>query len=282
MTATDIVLNQLAPGGVMKQLGDAVGGVTYDQYAHGGPIKQLCDTAGIEVPTDQYAPGGPIRVIEEEIEGGGDVWPPANALIAIDFVHNRAYANGGAAAIDTLVGADPNTEGAWGTTEYDPELLTADGYTPETQALVAFIGAARTRILAGSTMVARFKGIAGGSAFVSPAMSADGTYEVQVQLNSANGLAEASAYTGTLAISIADIVNSGETAINVVALTTTSTRFEFAVNGSAPVSAVLTEAEYTDMVAALVQTAAEGSWQTFTIYEALPSTAGLSALSEIT
>src|SRR5262245_6371014 len=144
---TDIVLNQRWPGGVMKQLGDAAGGVTYDQYAPGGCIGQLYAAAGVEVPLDQYAPGGAIGQVEEAVEEGGGApdWVPANALIHIDFVNDRAWSDGAEVAIDTLVGADPNTVDAWGETEYDPDNLNADGYA----GTVAFIGAALTQQMSG-------------------------------------------------------------------------------------------------------------------------------------
>jgi hypothetical protein len=156
---TDIVLNQLYPGGVMKQLADAAGGVVYDQYAPGGCVHQLYQASGLDDPLDQYTGGGPIHQIEVELEGGGGGapdWVPADAKIHIDLVggdpQGRAWVEGtGVVAVDTLLGAS----GLFPERSYDPDNLVADvGYT--SGGGVALAGAAGVFAGGDFTMVVEF------------------------------------------------------------------------------------------------------------------------------
>jgi hypothetical protein len=61
-------LNQYYPGGVLSQIGDALGGVTFDQYHPGGVIAQLRAAAGVETPPDQYDPGGAVRLLVDPVD----------------------------------------------------------------------------------------------------------------------------------------------------------------------------------------------------------------------
>src|SRR6185436_2452345 len=186
---TDIIPNQLYPGGVMKQLGDAAGGISYDQYHAGGCVGQLCIAAGVDTPLDQYAPGGPLKQIEDEIEGGGGGapdWVPANAVIHIDLVggspQGRAWNNGAEVDVDTLLGTDPNTPNGWAQTEYDPADLTANGLVYGTSGEdlpPALIGAARTLMLDGATIRVEFYQTAQGDPSPLALLSADGNDAIQ-------------------------------------------------------------------------------------------------------
>jgi len=229
----------------------------------------------------------------EEEGGGGDLdWVPDNAKIHIDLVggdpQGRAWVDGtGVVAVDTLLGTDANTESGWSATVYDPDQLGADGYQGSTNG-VAFIGELRTAILSGATMVVRQKHATGGIAanpFV--AVAADGNAGVFFQLSTEPNEAKAGSYVGDLA-SIPSIVNAGDASFNVIAFTTTPTRLDYAVNGSSAEAVALTAEDYpvsgeSQIVATLVDTSSATEYvQSITLYDPLPSTAGLSELSEVT
>jgi hypothetical protein len=294
---TDIVLNQLYPGGVLKQLGDAAGGVTYDQYAPGGCVRQLYTASGLDDPLDQYAQGGPIHQIEVELEGGGGNgapdWVPADAKIHIDLVggepQGRAWVEGvGVVAVDTLLGSDPNTENAWDVTVYNPEQLIVDGYAMSDP--VALIGATLAKLLAGATVRVKIKDNDSLQNFDLEMLSGSGVTGVSFVLTNANvGLnprkARTSSWIGPTALTIANPTNQGVDAVNVVAFTTTSTRSDVAANGSDVASLNLTENDYPasgadQIICALIDALTPAALQSITLYDALPSTAGLSELSE--
>ena len=159
---TDITFYQYYPGGCFKQLADAAGvTVTNNQYALGGPVEQLRALINPALVLDQHALGGCWRQAEVVVEGGvgggsAPEWVPANAKIHIDLVGNRAWTVAdGEVAIDTLLGSDPNTEGYYGPSGYDPANLTADGYVATDVYYAAFIGVAKTKLL--STFTANFQ-----------------------------------------------------------------------------------------------------------------------------
>jgi hypothetical protein len=285
---TDIILNQHTPGGVMKQLADAAGGVVYDQYAAGGCVGQLYAAAGADVTLDQYAEGGPLHQIELEIEGGGGGdtpdWVPANAVIHIDLVggdpQGRAWVEGtGVVAVDTLLGNDPNTTANYEETLYDPAALVASGYSKQDATdghPPAFIGLARTKFLEGTTIRVQFK--EGDTQLVSRSTDDNAAIQMDIGVDGVQAYSNGPFGTETY-YEFYNNVGDGS-AVNAVAITFTATRFEFAVNGNDPVAGVLVEADlpvesplsyvvfYTDML------------QSITLYDPLPSTAGLSELSE--
>src|SRR4029077_10640370 len=68
----------------------------------------------------------------------------------------RAWVAGtGEVAVDILLGSDPNTENYWGTSEYDPAALVAEGYS-YTGDILGFIGGLRDGLLAGATLAIKF------------------------------------------------------------------------------------------------------------------------------
>jgi hypothetical protein len=290
---TYIVLDQHAPGGVMKQMGDAAGGIAYNQYAPGGCYGQLYTASGVTDPPSQYAPGGPYGQIEQELEGGGEqpAWVPADAVIHIDLVggspQGRAWMQGtGVVAVDTLLGSDANTENAWGPTEYDAGNLIADGYAAAVA--VAFVGAARSMVLGEATVRILLKQISDNEvqrpSFV--IVSADGNDAIELDVHTGGDLFfNAYSWNGMLDINTAAVANTGTGASNAFAATITQVRFELAGNGSGAVSGVMDDADRpaaNPLVAVLLDPFVNVSAiQSITLYDPLPSTVGLSDLSEV-
>jgi len=227
-------------------------------------------------------------------EGGGSGldWVPEGAVIHIDLV--RAFnsldaawtAADGIVAVDTLLGGDPNTESGWGTTSYDPENLTVDGYVTNDNSL-ALIGSLRTALLAGGTIRVQEMLLGGGGGYPLISMSSDGDDAVYFRLNTSTGLATVESYNGTLSLETDPVVNScdfGETVANVFAATLAGDRCEFAVNGSDVEQATLDSTDKppgNPFVAVAVDPSQNNAVQSITLYDALPSTAGLSELSEV-
>jgi hypothetical protein len=219
--------------------------------------------------------------------GAGDWWD-AGTLIHIDLVggspQGRAWVNGvGEVNVDTLLGDDANTENAWAATDYNPLNLGADGYLGYT----ALIGTALTTVLAGSTIVLTFKNDASDDTAV-PAFglcSADGVSAIFFEFDQNANLLRASSYTGSFFEEQA-LTNSDHTGLTTkLAMTLTPARAEVAESGSAVIQQVLTTAEYpvsgdSPIVAAFCGTPAIVRLSTLKIYTALPTTAGLSELSE--
>lgn len=293
---TDIILNQRWPGGIMKQLGDAAGGVLYNQYAPGGCIAQLYAAAGVETPLDQYAPGGPIRQIEAVIEesgGGRPAWVPADAIIHIDLVggspQGRAWTStDGEVAVDTLLGVDANTTNGWSMTEYDPADLTAHGLVYGTGGAnipPALIGAARTLVLDAATIRIEFYQAAQGDPSPLVLLSADGNDAIQVDfIASLSNSLRVTSWGGSLSESITGCFNVGAGVSNAAAITITGSRIDVAANGSAAITATFDSLDRPpgNPLVAVVTDALVQALVSITLYDALPDTTGLSALSEIT
>jgi hypothetical protein len=215
--------------------------------------------------------------------GGTPDWVPANAKIHIDLIGNRAWSDGAAVAVDTLLGSDPNTANAWGPSLYDPAKLMADGYVTDGNDAPALIGNALIKVLDAATIVVRTKRVTTDAFGFSPvvSVSADGNDAVELDLQS-NGVAEASSYNGSLAITISDVVNVGLGSVNCAAVTVTVDRFDLAVNGSSAVAGVLASDDRpvdNPLVAAIVDPNKNNAIQSITIYDPLPDTTGLSELS---
>jgi hypothetical protein len=234
-------------------------------------------------------------------EGGGGTapdWVPADAKIHVDLVggspQGRAWVDGiGEVVVDTLLGSDPNTENGWGPTSYNPVYLMENGYAPVSGSL-AIIGNALSAMLPASTFVIRFKTTSSGMGSYIAALSVVGDDAVEYDLQG-SGL-HAYSWKGSYSETIPDILNvitdmgGGEFVghgMNAMAITLTPVRSDIAVNGSEAVSAVLTTAEYPtsgadQLVAFVVQGNNADAIQSITIYDPLPTTAGLSELSAIT
>lgn len=228
----------------------------------------------------------------EEAGGGAPAWVPANAKIHIDPVGNRAWTEaGGEVAIDTLLGADPNSEGGWGTTDYVSSDLGADGLI-YFESPPALIGSARTMVMDGATVVVRTKRVTDVSSeqYSLIAISANGNDAVQIELHGAgpsgDSGARAFSWNGSFVSVIPSIVNSGNGALNCCAVTLTTSRLDIAVNGSAAVAGALTDAQRpaaNPLVAGIIDPGS-GQYvalQSITIYDPLPDTTGLSELSVV-
>lgn len=227
---------------------------------------------------------------EEEGGGGGGTpaWVPANAVIHIDLVggtpQGRAYIAGtGEVAVDTLLGADPNTDG-YATTEYNSEWLV-EGDGMDQAAGVAFIGAALSKLLAGATVrhVSKRNDPSKPVGVIFWMMSVDNECILEVQIKNVPPTLFVQSFntsvTGTGTVNTAG-------AINVVAYTVAiaSRRLEAAVNGAAPAILAIPVEDLpvgSPLAASLFDQKSDHSFvQSITFYDPLPSTAGLSELSE--
>jgi hypothetical protein len=216
---------------------------------------------------------------------GAPDWVPANAKIYIDLVGNRAWTEAdGTVAIDTLLGSDANTDNGWAATSYDPSHLTENGYL---NGVVALIGGARTMAMDSATIRVALFTPSPQDIFVTTYIafvSADGNDAVEVDVNAAPPNVHGSSWNGPASTIVDNIVNSGPDVTNVVAFTITGTRLDIAANGSEAVAGSLDSDDRPPgnaLVAALIALG-DGDYtalQSITIYDALPDTTGLSALS---
>jgi hypothetical protein len=229
------------------------------------------------------------NISHEEEGGGGDQpdWVPENAVIHIDLVggdpQGRAWVAGtGVVAVDTLLGSDANTEGM---VEYDPENLTADGYCAVVP--VGLIGAALTLVVDGTTAVVQTKQLSeewNSTSIILKLMAADQQDALSFYYNPfANALGSES-LGGSFAISLPDVLTVATGTTNKAAITITGSRGDLAYNGSTAGTAAVTGADRppgNPFVAALTEVLTTLALQSITLYDPLPSTAGLSELSEV-
>jgi hypothetical protein len=225
--------------------------------------------------------------------GGGDDrpdWVPADAVIHVDLVggspQGRAWTLAdGEVAVDTLLGVDVNTTTSWFASGYDSEDYVVDGYC-YSDLLPAFIGTLRSTVLDSCTITLRAKQLVEVTGDNPELVLADATGNNVIEFVTYGFDLTANAYSwnGSLSSTIPAIMNTGMGAINMFAATITATRFDIAVNGSTAVAGVTDATDRppgAPMVSAFFD-AGSGDWaiQSITLYDALPSTAGLSALSE--
>lgn len=226
----------------------------------------------------------------DEGGGGEPEWVRSGAYIDIDFIggdpQGRAYL-AGTGEVDpvTLLGEDVNA-GSWEPT-YDAESITADGYYSNDS--LGFIGALGAKIVAGSTVRIVLKQVvANGDTPGIIVLSANESAYVEIDISQSS--MDVISFSGTGAYSnqidnVLDFDNPSEGAINILAITLTPTRAEIACNNSAPIADVLTTAEFptsgeNQIVAAIWSGNELIAIQRITVYDALPSTAGLQALSQ--
>jgi hypothetical protein len=229
--------------------------------------------------------------------GGSPDWVPADAVIHIDLVggtpQGRAWVQGtGEVAVDSLLGSDPNTESAVRPSAYSPAQLVTDGYRfydpPPGGAGIAYpalIGALLTELLSGCTV--RLQWITPGatsSGDMLEIVSASGANALEYYYSAGSLWVKGESWAGGYTAQINSILNAGTaTSVNAFALTATSTRSEFAVNGSAVNAGVLIPAtHWNDLVAAMTVLRQNDILQSITLYGPLPGTTGLSELSELT
>jgi hypothetical protein len=234
---------------------------------------------------------GEVRFLLKAVEvapppNGGTDWVPANAKIHIDFLggspQGRAWTEvDGEVSIDTLLGGDPNTENGWDVSAYDPAEITVDGLVSST--IVAFIGHARDLLLDEATTKFVFKHVDDyiwGFSFVY--LTVDGSDAIDVDTGTDKQSLILSTWSGS-SVQIDGVENAGMGAVNGVAATVTSSRFEAAANGSA----VCINTNTLPGVGAIMFKEGMHSGlshlaiQSITIYDPLPDTTGLSELSAI-
>lgn len=213
--------------------------------------------------------------------GGAPEWVPENAKIHIDFPNDRAWTEAdGEVEINTLLGSDANTDNGFGPTAYDPDLLEATGYVMAGSGdAFAFIGAALTKLLSGSTVVLTWE-FSGNTASLL-LLDDSGVDAIEIVMSKEvepdPSTLSASSYGGSYSRFEQDVLNTSGN--NVFAATLTPTRAELAVNGNGPYDDDLTSADWPDetLVCALAYT--DGTFKAITIYDALPDTTGLTGLT---
>jgi hypothetical protein len=288
------------PARRLQRIAESLGvSVPHASLCPSDALTKMCRDADLDVPPWAY--GSPLHlsnaIVGNELgEGGGGedgppAWVPADAKIHIDFLggdpQGRAWVEGtGEVAIDTLLGNDANAEAGWGLpTGYSSSDLSAEGYAPPTA--TAFIGTARTLLLAGATMRLASKQkstLSPPSAVPLALVAVDGVDAVQVDQAITQSAITVLSWAGAENAS-EGVLNSSADADNAVAITVTATRLEAAANGNITLAAItLTSSDRppgNPLVAALFQfTNNYAVVQSITLYDPLPSTAGLSALSE--
>ena len=218
--------------------------------------------------------------------GGAPEWVPANAKIYIDMLNDRAWtAADGIVTIDTLLGADANTSEGWDTSVYDPAHLGVHGYGSVTDYLtMAFIGTLRTKMFTGCTLRLALENESGVTNGNFALLAADGNAAVEFDFDTIGGHVDGSSWSGTFSQSITSSLSNTTGDVNVIAITLTPTRAEFAANGSGVNASVLSTDDYpvsgdSPLVAAIVSVNAQMYLQTLTVYDTFADTTGLSALS---
>jgi hypothetical protein len=227
--------------------------------------------------------------MEYPAEEGEDDWVPEGATIHIDFIggdpQGRAWLEGtGEVAIDTLLGNDPNADsGMVTTTAYNGAAITADGYRPGTGNPVALIGQALSLMLAGATARLQTEAVGGSDLGINLiAISADGSDGVQIDYAHAGGASViAQSFGGSLNLSAEDVCNQGDGSVNVCAWTFVSDRLDVAISGSDALTGAMDGDDRPGTVNAILFMFANCAIQSFTVYEPLPNTTGLSELSEV-
>lgn len=270
----------------------------------GGGAVRLLSRTNLFTITDSIISGGDDGIMAKIVPGGkrrvthlrqcqvrvdGDVEDDGGdeALITIILTEagRGATVNGESVAIDTLLGADPNTDNYWAETGYDPEAdLTADGLV-YADVPPAFIGALRSAMFS-----------AGGGTFVIGLKQVESNVQPVdiVAVPSSGGAAIEFSFAnrnlsvgggGQLSLLISNIVNAIEGtpgSVNVVAFTLVpGERLDVAINGADAVTSELDEDDWPDEnepVAFLIDT--QDAIQFIKQYAPLPDTTGLSELSE--
>lgn len=226
---------------------------------------------------------------EEDGGGGAPGWVPDGALIHIDLVggtpQGRAWTQAdGEVAVGTLLGADANTTSGWGTTDaYDPDNLRADGYIGS----IAAIGALRTQLLAGATVVVPLSNGALANTYIDVTyVSATGNTAIDMIMIVPNTF-QIESWWSAESETIEDMLNQSASGLNAIAFTLAPTpRAEVALNGSAASVLTVDAADWPtvgeDAIVAIVFAPSEDSaMMSITLYAALPDTDGLSELSEV-
>lgn len=263
------------------------------QYGLWQAISDFANTGNAS--TASYPPGiyGFVQITRDFIEppggGGAPEWVPDGAKIHIDLVRafneqDAAWVDGvGVVAVDTLLGSDPNTENAWGPSSYNSANLTTNGYfNGDDGATIALLVGALSSVLTGATVRLRFgsSGNAPSGDFI--VASANGVDALDFVFSALG--ASAYSWGGPTYLDLPSVTNVGEGASNTLAVTTSGSRLEISCNGSEPQAGTLESSDRPEgnpLVAAFVSINTQSYFKSITIYDPLPSTTGLSALSAV-
>lgn len=289
----------LDPVLTLRRIEASHGSVIFNKFSYLDPyyaIRQVETALGIDLDNTAMDFNQLKPAIDAALGSGGGstapAWVPANAKIHIDFIGNRAWTGAdGEVAIAVLLGTDSNAESGWGATSYNPADLTVNGlYTVN---VVAFIEAARDALISGATFTFRTKNIGPDPNNLDMEyLSADGAagMEVLIKVTTHRG-GWLTSWNGSADVRTADnVVNNGDGTINMFAVTIVPTRADMAINGTAAVTTVLNGVDFptsgaSPLVASVMEITGSGGsgtyWQTFTIYDPLPTTTGLSELSAL-
>lgn len=215
--------------------------------------------------------------IVEEVPAG---WWDENSLVDIDFVNDRAWtAADGEVAISSLIGNDPVVDNGWGTSGYDPSGLNAEGYSSGDVA--AFIGTLRDLLLAGSTAVIQWKRIGLGAwSFILMDDSGDASVGHDIDADILGY-----AWGGGSTYNIDEVVGFTADAANKLAATLTPSRAELAGNGALISAESLTALDWPtsgvdELICGFISSGVHRI-QSITVYDPLPDTTGLPALSAL-
>lgn len=222
-------------------------------------------------------------------EGGEEPapWWDDTALVDIDFLNDRAWTvDDGEVAISTLLGTDA-TEVAWTPTEYSSDNLNEDGYQSPSNKSAAFLGAAKTALLSGSTVIFEFKDLAAPDPAPSSSellflTTSDASNALEfVWEEDASGLRSIS-WAGALNENGGVSVSAG---INRAAMTITPTRVETALNGALVTEAVTGEDDWPSgeptLSLAITQIISGVRLRRLKIKDPLPDATNLAALSAL-
>lgn len=213
---------------------------------------------------------------------------PANARIHIDFVNNFGWTDRhGVVAIGSLIGGDHNTDNGWGASAYISSALISSGLDMSAlpNKLIAFIGPALDKMLAGATTVVNATtGNTDATQISIALLSADGNNAMEADFG--GGLIDVNSY-GVLSFEDEAInTNNGVVGVSnaiAVSIDSSNGRLEIAGNGYADhvIAQTVSADERANMVAAVVASAGTCIIKSITIYDLLPTIAGLALLSEI-
>jgi hypothetical protein len=226
------------------------------------------------------AAGAPEWVPEAFAEG---IWIEPRVIDG--FATGRAWVAGtGVVAVDALLGADANTDNGWDTTTYDPANLTADGYDHSEEDGPAFIGAARTMLLAGATVQIEVRDWDTATDDVILAyLAASGNLGINVEGRRAalDDKLHTYSWDEVVTSTVNDVMQTGT---NRVAATVSQTRLESSGNGSSPFAGVLTSTQWPtsgedEIVAVILES--DAPIYSIGIKPAIVGSAGLTALSTL-
>lgn len=180
--------------------------------------------------------------------------------------------------MNILLGEDEDSLAAWDNSEYDPANLGPDGYTGSGVPCAA-IGVHKAMLQVGGTVRVQWIVSTATEAYPFTVTRDDGSYYLNLRADSVSGELQIEGGQSLDVTYEAEVNNSG---LNVIAITTTPTRFEFAVNGlPAHAPDVSAELPVGGWLIFLFQAFSAGSsMQSVTIYDPLPDTTGLSELSD--